>query len=51
MQRNQPEAYNELAGCLSGEEQQTLQGNFVKAHEQWIQCKFNEKRNFSNIFP
>jgi hypothetical protein len=39
MQRNQPEAYNELANCLSAEEKATLEQNFVTAHEQWVQCK------------
>jgi len=38
MQRNQPDAYTELANTLTAEEKATLEGNFGKAHEQWLEC-------------
>lgn len=39
MQREQPDAFAQLIGCLSVEEKQTLEKNFEKAHEQVLECK------------
>lgn len=46
MQRNQPDAYTELTNCLSEEEKTTLQGNFGKAHEQWLEYHELQKQGF-----